>query len=120
MPPVLIGRYLAPYLGRDGANHLLALAGELEDDDLDDLALEEIRQETLVVRGTRDRWCTKATAEAYEEGLPSARYEHVEEVGRLVPEEAPAELAALLSGFVATGLPRERSAIVARSFGGRA
>lgn len=120
MPPVLIGRYLAPYLGRDGANHLLALAGALEDDDLDDLALEEIRQETLVVRGTRDRWCTKATAEAYEEGLPSARYEHVEEVGRLVPEEAPAELAALLSGFVATGLPRERSAIVARSFGGRA
>jgi len=117
MPPVLVGRYLAPYLGRDGANHLLALAGALEEDDLDDLRLEEVRQETLVVRGTRDRWCTKATAEAYAERLPSGRYTHVEAVGRLVPEEAPAELVALLAEFCGRDESRERSGNVARNIG---
>lgn len=100
MPAVLTGRYLAPYLGRDGANHLLALAGSLESDELDELALEGIRREVLVVRGTRDRWCTKGTAEQMVERLPSARYAPVEEVGHLVPEEAPAELAELTAAFV--------------------
>lgn len=117
MPPVLIGRYLAPYLGREGANHLLALAGALEEDDLDDLRLEEVRQETLVVRGTRDRWCTKAAAEGFASRLPAGRYTHVEAVGRLVPEEAPAELAALLAGFAQGDAPRERSGNLVRSLG---
>jgi pimeloyl-ACP methyl ester carboxylesterase len=117
MPAVLVGRYLAPYLGRDGANHLLALAGALEEDDLDDLRLEEVRQETLVVRGTRDRWCTKAAAEGYVERLPKGRYAHVEAVGRLVPEEAPDELAALLAGWCGGGESRERSGNVVRNFG---
>lgn len=123
MPSVLVGRYLAPYLGRDGANHLLALAGSLEEDQVDDLVLEEVRTPTLVVRGTRDRWCTKGVAEGFVESLPNARYEHVDEVGRLVPEEAPEELVALICGFQAeestpaSGV--ERSSRGARSFGGR-
>ncbi len=117
MPPVLVGRYLAPYLGRDGANHLLGLAGALEEDDLEDLALGNVRQETLVVRGTRDRWCTKAVAEAYADGLANGRYEHVEEVGRLVPEEAPAELATLLAAFADRTSGTERSTNLARNFG---
>lgn len=119
MPPALVGRYLAPYLGREGANHLLALAGALEEDDLEDLDVSEVRQPTLVVRGTRDRWCTKAAAEAYADGVPSARYQHVEEVGRLVPEEAPAELAALVSQFCRGTRAGERSTNIARNFGRR-
>ena len=123
MPSVLVGRYLAPYLGRDGANHLLALAGALEDDEIDDLVLEEVRAPTLVVRGTRDRWCTRNVAEEFVDALPSARYEHVDEVGRLVPEEAPDELVELICSFLveppvpSTGA--KRSSKVARSFGGR-
>jgi pimeloyl-ACP methyl ester carboxylesterase len=120
MPPVLIGRYLAPYLGRDGANHLLALAGTLEEDDLEELSPAEIRQEVLVVRGTRDRWCTKAIAERYADELPNGRYQHVEEVGHLVPEEAPEALVDLLEAFVAgSNAPGERSTDAARNFGGR-
>jgi len=99
MPPVLIGRYLSSYLGRDGANHLLALAGALEVDEMEDLRLEGVTADTLVVRGTRDRWCTRVMAEAYVEALPRARYEHVDEVGRLVPEEAPEELVDLVTRF---------------------
>jgi pimeloyl-ACP methyl ester carboxylesterase len=117
MPPLLVGRYLAPYLGRDGANHLLALAGALEDDELDDLKLRNVRQSALVVRGTRDRWCTKAVAEAYAERLAQARYHHVEEVGRLVPEEAPAELSAVIAAFAAGTETQERSTNLARNFG---
>lgn len=123
MPSVLVGRYLAPFLGRDGANHLLALAGTLEEDQVDDLELGEVRAPALVVRGTRDRWCTKGVAEEYVGELPNGRYEHVDEVGRLVPEEAPDELVALICGFLAEETPSvsgvERSAIGARSFGGR-
>ena len=100
MPPLLVGRYLAPYLGRDGANHLLALAGALEPDELEDLSLEAIRRPVLVTRGTRDRWCTKAMAEGFVERLPNARYEPVDEVGHLVPEEAPAELSEMVATFL--------------------
>jgi len=123
MPSVLVGRYLAPYLGRDGANHLLALAGSLEEDQVDDMELSDVKTPTLVVRGTRDRWCTKGVAEGYVEGLPNGRYEHVDEVGRLVPEEAPGELVELICGFLAGESPSlqgpERSVRGARSLGGR-
>lgn len=120
MPAVLIGRYLAPYLGRDGANHLLALAGALEEEELEELSPPGIRQETLVVRGTRDRWCTKAIAENLADQLPSGRYETVDEVGHLVPEEAPEVLAELVWRFVHGGsAARERSPDAARNFGGR-
>lgn len=100
MPPLLVGRYLAPYLGRDGANHLLALASSLEPDELEELSLEAIGRPVLVTRGTRDRWCPKVTAEEFVERLPNARYEPVDEVGHLVPEEAPAELAEMVAAFV--------------------
>lgn len=123
MPSILIGRYLAPFLGRDGANHLLALAGSLEEDQVDDLDLADVRVPTLVVRGTRDRWCTKGVAEGYVESLPQGRYEHVDEVGRLVPEEAPERLVRLIGDFLTEETPPaqgpERSARGARSLGGR-
>ncbi|MCC6928023.1 MAG: alpha/beta hydrolase [Gemmatimonadaceae bacterium] len=99
MPAVLVGRYLAPYLGREGTNHLLALAGALEEEELEELAPASIRQEVLVVRGTRDRWCTKAIAEEYAASFPSGRYENVDEVGHLVPEESPETLAELIGDF---------------------
>ncbi|MEO6446979.1 MAG: alpha/beta hydrolase [Gemmatimonadaceae bacterium] len=123
MSSALIGRYLAPYLGREGANHMLALAGALQQDDLEDLELSRVGQDTLVIRGTRDRWCTRGIAEDYAERLPRGRYEHVDEVGRLVPEEAPEALVAMLLRFVGQGgnisLPTERSDILARNFGER-
>jgi pimeloyl-ACP methyl ester carboxylesterase len=100
MPAALIGRYLAPYLGRDGANHLLALAGALEDIEREDLDLSAIRREVLIVRGTRDRWSSKVVAEEYVERLRGARYEAIDEIGRLVPEEAPEELAEMILRFV--------------------
>ncbi len=123
MPAALIGRYLAPFLGREGANHLLALAGALEEEALADIDLSTIRHPTLVIRGTRDRWCTRAVAEDYAERLCDGYYEHVDEGGRLVAEEAPETLAALVLSFIrrseAASIGRKRSGDVARSFGER-
>ncbi len=125
MPDALIGRYLAPYLGSDGANHLLALAAALAQDDFEDLELKRVAQRTLVVRGTRDRWCTRPIAEDYADRLSRGRYQHVDEVGHLVPEEDPQSLARLILAFARTSegdndsseVEEERSTVVVRNFG---
>ncbi len=102
MPWKLLGRYLAPYLGDHGANHLLALAGALREEEFADLDLTRIKQRTLVIRGTRDRWCAKAIAEAYSSAIPKGIYQAVDEVGHLVPEEDPGSLARLVSALLRT------------------
>jgi pimeloyl-ACP methyl ester carboxylesterase len=96
MPPPLVGRYFAPYLGREGLIHLQALARAIEDDDLDDLVLTEVCQPTLVLRGTRDSYCDRKAAEQLARDLPSGQHVEVQGVGRLIPEEAASDLAGLL------------------------
>jgi pimeloyl-ACP methyl ester carboxylesterase len=125
MPDALLGRYLAPYLGADGANHLLALAAALTQEDFEDLALAGVTQRTLVLRGTRDRWCTRPIAEDYADRMPHGHYQHVDEVGHLVPEEDPQSLSRLILAFARTSdshvgpleAPEERSTVVVRNFG---
>ena len=125
MPDALLGRYLAPYLGADGANHLLALAAALTQEDFEDLDLAGVTQRTLVVRGTRDRWCTRPIAEDYADRMPHGHYQHVDEVGHLVPEEDPQSLSRLILAFARTSdsharplaAAEERSTVVVRNFG---
>ena len=102
MPPALIGRYLAPFLGREGLNHLQTLARAIEDDEMDDLVLEEIPFPTMVVRGSRDQQCDRGAAERYVRTLPLGRYVEIPDVGRLIPEEAPSALVELLVGEALT------------------
>ncbi|MGQ0765098.1 MAG: alpha/beta fold hydrolase [Gemmatimonadota bacterium] len=102
MPPALFGRYVAPYVGSDGASHLLALAGSISEEEMEDVVLERVRQRTLVVRGTRDRWCTRTGAQEYADRIPLGHYEHVDEVGHLVPEEDAETLVRLILAFVRT------------------
>lgn len=102
MPPALFARYVAPFIGADGASHLLALAGSITESDMEDVDLERLRQRTLVLRGTRDRWCTKPGAQVYADRIPLGHYEHVDEVGHLVPEEDAETLVRLLLAFVRT------------------
>lgn len=100
MPPALIGRYLAPFLGREGANHLLALAGAMDAAEMEDADPKDVRQATMIVRGATDAWCRREWAEDFAARLPSGRFEQLEGMGRLLPEEGSAELAALLSSLV--------------------
>ena len=96
MPDRLVARYLAPYVGRDGVRHLLTLARSIRTTDMEELELDAVTAATLVVWGDRDRMLERGVADRLCRAIPAARLERLPEVGRLVPEEAPEELTALL------------------------
>jgi pimeloyl-ACP methyl ester carboxylesterase len=106
MLPRLVGRYLAPYVGQDGVTHLLALARSVRALELEDLELSEVRAHTLVVRGEKDVWVDAAVSERLAEAIAAARLVRMPDYARLIPEEAPDELATLIVDFVSPRLSR--------------
>lgn len=85
----LVGRYMAPYVGREGVAHFLALARALEDDSLGDLRLREVENPTLVVRGESDPWWSETDSSQLADELPRCRTATLPGAGRLVAEEVP-------------------------------
>lgn len=100
MPTRLVARYLAPFAGHDGVNHLLSLGAAIRRADIDDLALSEVKAPTLVVRSDRDQWVGADVAQRLSREIPSARLARIEGAARLVPEEAPEQLTQLLVSFI--------------------
>jgi pimeloyl-ACP methyl ester carboxylesterase len=100
MPPRLVARYLAPYVGQDGVNHLLALARAVRADDLNDIDPTTVRVPSLVVRGESDIWLDGDVAGRLAAGMPNGQLVRLPGVGRLVPEEAPDQLVGLLLDFL--------------------
>lgn len=100
MPPMLIGRYLAPFVGQEGVTHLLALARAVRPTDLEDLDLSQVRAHTLIVRGEKDGWVDAKVAQKLSADIADCRVVSLPEVARLVPEEAPDELASLVTTFI--------------------
>ena len=107
MPPTLIGRYLAPYVGQEGVTHLLALASSVRGFDTEDLDLSQVRAHTLIVRGEKDTWVGPEVAEQLQSGIPHSRVVTMPGVARLIPEEAPHDLAELVVAFVSPHASRE-------------
>jgi pimeloyl-ACP methyl ester carboxylesterase len=103
LPRRLVARYAAPYVGREGVQHLLVLARALEGERDDVLALDRVRVPVTVVRGSADPHCPADAAERLAARFAQADLATVEGAGRWVPEEAPGPLAALLLELVATG-----------------
>jgi pimeloyl-ACP methyl ester carboxylesterase len=97
MPVKLVTRYSAPFVGADGVRHLQALANAVSDDDMSDVDLGRITARTLVLRGDADAWCTPGDATRLATAIKGAELRTVPTAGRLVPEEAPDALAALLA-----------------------
>ena len=106
MPPALVGRYLAPFVGQEGVTHLLALARAVRADDLEDLDVSQVRAQTLIVRGEKDQWVGPSVAQKLATELPGARVVNFPEAARLVPEEVPDDLAALIASFVSPHVTR--------------
>lgn len=106
MPPFLIGRYIAPFVGQEGVTHLLALARAVRETDLDDLDLAEVRAHTLVVRGEKDEWVSAGVSQRLASEVPEGRVVTMPDVARLIPEEAPDELADMISAFVSPHVAR--------------
>ena len=106
MPPMLIGRYLAPFVGQEGVTHLLALARAVRPTDLEDLDLTQVRAHTLIVRGEKDGWVDAGVAQKLAAEIADCRIVSLPDVARLVPEEAPDELASLVTTFISPHVGR--------------
>ncbi len=100
MPTRLIARYLAPFVGRDGTNHLLALASSISAEDLEDIDLRSIHVPTLILWGEDDSFVDSRIAEKLTNALPDGRLVRLPGVGRLLPEENPDYLIELLMDFM--------------------
>ena len=100
MPDRLVARYLAPYVGKEGLEHLLTLARSIDDEDMEDVDLRSIAQPALIVWGEQDAWLGPKFADRLANTLPDNRLVRVPNAGRLVPEEAPDTLANLILAFI--------------------
>jgi pimeloyl-ACP methyl ester carboxylesterase len=100
MPDKLVARYLAPYVGEEGLNHLLLLARSIEAEDMEDADLSALKQPTQIVWGDQDPWVTPKFADRLADTIPGSRLVHLPGVGRLVPEEAPETLVSILLEFI--------------------
>jgi len=100
MPDRLVARYMAPYVGHEGLNHLLALARAVDGEDMADIELGQIDCPTLVVWGDQDRFLSPKMADKLADTIPGSRLVRLPGTGRLVPEEAPETLANMILEFV--------------------
>jgi pimeloyl-ACP methyl ester carboxylesterase len=100
MPEPLVARYLAPYVGKDGLEHLLLLARSISKEDLDDVALDQLEQPTLIIWGDQDRFLPPKHADKVADTIPGSRLVRLPGTGRLVPEEAPDACASMILEFV--------------------
>ena len=99
MPPRLVARYLAPYVGKDGVSHLLVLGRSIRADDLEDLDLGRITAPTLIVWGDLDNWSEPSLPDRLATAIRHSRLVRVPNAARLVPEETPDYLAQLIIDF---------------------
>jgi pimeloyl-ACP methyl ester carboxylesterase len=89
MTTALVGRYVAPYVGRDGVRHLLQLERAIND-----RALERVEWATrwvpaTVFRGEADAWVSAPVALALAQRL-RGEFHALPGVARLWPEDDPA------------------------------
>ncbi|HEY7395071.1 MAG TPA: alpha/beta hydrolase [Gemmatimonadaceae bacterium] len=107
MPEPLVARYLAPYVGQDGLNHLLALARSVDDEDMVEVDLGQIDRPTLIIWGDQDPFVSPKVGEELADTIPGSRLVRLPGTGRLVPEEAPDTIANMILEFVgAAGMVR--------------
>lgn len=112
----LVARYLAPYVGGDGVGHLLQLASAIELLEDEGPAIRDVRAPALVVHGALDRWTTPALVKSFPARLPrtTTRIETMPDVGRLIAEDAPEALTAVIRAWIEA----ETDAAAARSEAG--
>lgn len=100
MPVKLIARYLAPFVGKDGVNHLLTLASSITGDDMEEVDLKTIHVPALIVWGEADQWLDPKLPDRLVNALPDGRLVRLPGMGRLVPEENPEQMSELLLDFM--------------------
>jgi pimeloyl-ACP methyl ester carboxylesterase len=100
MPEPLVARYLAPYVGREGVNHLLRVARFVNPDDLAEINLRALPHPTLIMRGERDPWVDGKVGEELANTIGGGKLVRLPGAGRLIPEDMPEVFTDLLLDFV--------------------
>ena len=100
MPDALVGRYLAPYVGSDGVDHLLRAARMIDKTDMDEVDLRALPQPTLILWGERDPWVSAKVGEDLASAIGGSKLVRLPNAGRLVPEDAPDMVADLVLDFI--------------------
>ena len=100
MPTKLIARYLAPFVGKEGPNHLLTLASSISAEDFEDIELRDIHVPTLLLWGEEDGFVDAKIGEKLSNALPDGRLVRIPGVARLLPEENPDFLTEHLLDFM--------------------
>ncbi len=105
MPDRLVARYVAPYVGPDGVGELLQLASAINLDE-EDPTISGITVPTLLVHGADDPWTTREVIDrvALQMSISPDYIISIAGAGRLLAEDAPGELSALLSAWLRTGV----------------
>lgn len=105
MPETLVARYMAPYVGRDGVDHLLRVSRFVDGEAMEEINLRALPHPTLVVWGDRDPWASAKIGDQLADTIGGSRLVHLPSAGRLVPEDAPETLSQLLLDFVGARAP---------------
>jgi pimeloyl-ACP methyl ester carboxylesterase len=96
MPDPLVARFLAPYVGRDGLEHLMMLGRSIDGDDMRNIALDQLHQPTTIVWGDQDKWVNSKFPDRLAGTIPGARLIRIPTAARLVPEDAPEALSNII------------------------
>lgn len=100
LPQALVGRYVAPFVGREGVAHLMQLERAINDRALEDVNIATIAAPALVVRGDRDGWVAPDVSAALASRLGRGEHRRMPDAGRLVPEDAPERFIELLTEWL--------------------
>lgn len=99
VPESLVARYVAPFVGRDGAQHLLALARSLDARHTAVVA-RRLQQPVLVLLGGEQPLVRGAPVELFVGALPRGTMRRLPGVSLLAPEEAPDTVERLVTAFL--------------------
>ncbi|HJQ18820.1 MAG TPA: alpha/beta hydrolase [Gemmatimonadaceae bacterium] len=100
MPETLVARYLAPYVGREGVDHLLRIARFVDRDAMDEVDLRALPHPTMIIWGERDPWVSPKIGEQLADTIGGSRLVRLPSASRLVPEDNPEMLNNLLLEFL--------------------
>ena len=105
MPETLVARYLAPYVGRDGVDHLLRISRYITGEPLEEINLRALPHPTLVIWGDKDPWANGRVGDQLANTIGGSKLVHLPQAGRLVPEDVPDVLNQLLLDFIGARAP---------------
>lgn len=100
MPERLVARYVAPYVGKEGIDHLLRLSRFLNDEELEEIDLRALPHPTMIIWGDNDPWVDRSIADRLADTVVGSKLVHLPKAGRLVPEDDPEALAELVLEFI--------------------